>query len=97
MQSTSPRLGHYNFSYARYLGNDLPKFKEFRLENPQLTHARGESPTLAVRYGSSILACVAGVKRGRGDLDARGRKERKACKETIFSSKLPLICYANIS
>ena len=31
------------------------------------------------------IACVAGVKRGRGrgNLGARGRKERNACKETI--------------
>ena len=34
---------------------------------------------------SSAVACVAGVKRGRGrgNLGARGRKERNACKETI--------------
>ena len=55
MQSTSPTdSGHYNFLYARYSGNDLLKFKKLRMENPQLTHARGESPTVAVQYGSSI-------------------------------------------
>ena len=36
------------------------------------------------------LACVAGVKRGRergrGNLGARGRKERNACKDTIVFS-----------
>ena len=33
------------------------------------------------------VACVAGVKRGSGDLGARGRKERNACKELtiVFS------------
>ena len=64
------------------------------MENPQLTHARGESPTVAVRYGSSILAYVAGVKRGRGNLGARGRKERNASKETIvfFKTSPYLLC-----
>ena len=37
---------------------------------------------------SARIACVAGVKRGRrrGNLGARGRKERNACKETIVFS-----------
>ena len=41
-----------------------------------------------------FLACVAGVKRGRRDSDARGRKERNACKETIvFFKTFPyLLC-----
>ena len=64
------------------------------MENSQLTHARGESPLVALRYGSSILACVAGVKKGRGYLGARGKKERNPCKETIVLLKPPpnLIC-----
>ena len=35
-----------------------------------------------------ILACVGGVKRGRGrgNLGARGRKERNACKDAIVYS-----------
>ena len=41
-------------------------------------------------WSSQFLACVAGVKRGRGrgrgDLGARGRKERNVCKETIVFS-----------
>ena len=32
------------------------------------------------------LACVEGVKRGRGNLGARGRKEKKACKDAIVFS-----------
>ena len=40
------------------------------------------------------LACVAGVKRvrGRGNLGARGRKEKNACKEAIVFS----IFYAQV-
>ena len=40
-------------------------------------------------YGNQVvmlLACVAGVKRGRGNLGAWGRKERKACKDAIVFS-----------
>ena len=33
-----------------------------------------------------FIACVAGVKRGRGNLGARGRKERNACKDVIVFS-----------
>ena len=35
-----------------------------------------------------LIACVAGVKRGRGrgNLGARGRKERNACKDAIVFS-----------
>ena len=33
-----------------------------------------------------LLAYVAGVKRGRGNLGSRGRKERKACKDAIVFS-----------
>ena len=37
---------------------------------------------------AKMLACVAGVKRGmgRGNLGARGRKERNACKDAIVFS-----------
>ena len=73
------------------MGNDLPKFKEFRLENPQLTHARGESPTVAVRYGSSILACVAGVKRGRGGFGrAREKGKKRLQGDHCFLQNVPL-------
>ena len=96
MQSTSPRFRSLQFFICEIFGirNDLLKFKKLRMEIPQLTHARGESPTVAVRYGSSVLTCVAGVKRGRGNLGARGKKERNACRETIVLFKPPpnLIC-----
>ena len=47
----------------------------------------------------AILACVVGVKRGRGrgNLGARGRRERNACKVAIVFFKPPLISYAKIS
>ena len=51
-----------------------------------------------------LLACVAGVERGRGNLGAResvwgarGKKERNAWKDAIVFFKPPLICYVKIS
>ena len=90
MQSTSPTdSGHYNFLYARYSGNDLLKFKKLRMENPQLTHARGESPTVAVRCGSSILGEGG---EGEGGIWAReGERKETPARRPLFCSNRLLI------
>ena len=36
--------------------------------------------------GLSRIACVVGVKRGRGNLGAQARKERNTCKDAIVFS-----------
>ena len=53
-----------------------------------LAEVQGERVIITNFCQVQHMACVAGVKRerGRGNLGARGRKERNACNETIVFS-----------
>ena len=52
--------------------------------SPPPTQHRSYCFQMLLKYTvPSRIACVAGVKRGRGNLGARGRKERNACKGAI--------------
>ena len=62
--------------------------KSTQLELSSREKIHSSSAFFAQRYLNFFVACAAGVKgvRGRGNLDARGRKERNACKDAIVFS-----------
>ena len=67
--------------------NDNNKYKDLEIEIKKTLKLK--STTVPVVTGAlRLVAYVAGVKRGRGrgNLGARGRKERNVCKDAIVSS-----------
>ena len=67
--------------------NDNNKYKDLEIEIKKTLKLK--STTVLVVIGAlRLVAYVAGVKRGRGrgNLGARGRKERNACKDAIVFS-----------
>ena len=67
--------------------NDNNKYKDLEIEIKKTLKLK--STTVPVVIGAlRLVAYVAGVKRGRGrgNMGARGRKERNACKDAIVSS-----------
>ena len=73
--------------------NDNNKYEDLEIEIKKTLNLK--STTVPVVIGAlRLVAYVAGVKgrrgRGRGNLGARGRKERNACKDAIVSSVFPL-------